>query len=263
MNKIILNKKQIEELIWNNRYRVNPKTKFLSRCIDGRYENQIKSNLPALAFPGGDVGELALIYATANNFGLGVDREKVVKTIIEVVGGIKNFGLHSDHHGDSKITASGCGHWKQINLDPLAYNLKKTQIDFVQKKLKELKKNGANEIILEGEHLEGAVVFIKGNFGIYPRYILELSRGKIETEIFVYHQTLVDERHRALAAALLANRAVKLYPGCDEDYLYQALSEMVENHLMETAKRLAKGLPIYSVKFDNEGSFEMEEMGKV
>ena len=281
MKKIILSAELVRELIAKNRYKVDEKIKFLSRCIDGRYPTSSRlaglrgasqnTQLPALAFPGGDVGELALIFATANSYGFEVDGEKAYKILIETIGGEKNFGIHSDHHavpagrqGDANKSASGCGHWKQINLDPQAYNIEKDQIDFIQKKLDDLKKNKKiKEIILEGEHLEGAVLLVKGSWGILPRYKIETDGGSQETQVFIYHQSLVDARHQVLASAWFKRKAVKLYNGCNKDYLYEALSEMAEYHLMETVRRLAKGLPIYTINFEDDGEFEIKEMGMV
>ncbi len=279
MKKLILSKEQVYELITANRYRVNPQERFLSRCIDGRYDNNIKNQiskikstdqksdikkqLPALAFPGADVGQLATILAAGSGFGFAVDGKNALKALLETVGGVSNFGFHTDRHGDKKRVASGCGHWKQINLDPAAYSLEKAQIDFVQNQLTQLKNKGAEEIILEGDHHEGAVLMVKGNWGILPRFIIETDGGNLETQVFIYHQSLVDARHRALAIALLHQKAVALPSGCDEDYLYHTLSETAENHLMETAKRLAKGLPIFQVKFEEDGTFALGEVGKV
>ena len=261
MKKIILSKERVFEIVSANRYQVDKKTRFLSRCIDGRYKNNLRSSdLPALAFPGADVGELALIFATGNTYGFKVDGEKALEVLAKVVGGLENFGLHTDYHGDKKIAVSGCGHWKQINLDPTAYKLETAQVKDIQKLIDQVKKNGANEVILEGEHLEGAVLIVRGSWGILPRYKLQFEGGANEVQTFVYHQSLVDERHRVLASTLLRQKAVKLDEGCDEEYLYQVLSEIAENHLMETARRLAKGLPIYEVKFDEDGGFTLSEV---
>jgi len=261
MDKIILSKYQIQELVYKNSYRIDEKTKFISRCIDGRYfENK---NLPALAIPGADVGEIALIIATGNSFGFEIDSEKMFKTFIGIVGGMKNFQLHTDHHGDIKKPASGCGHWKQINLDSTAYNLEKDQLKFIERKLAQVKKYGAKETILEGKHLEGAVLFVRGNYSIFPRYLLDLGSGRQTVEVFVYQATLVNERHKIIAEQLIRGNAVRLYKGCDGEYLYEVLSEMMENHLMETVRRLAKRLPIYNIVFKDDGSFTMEEMGKI
>lgn len=266
---------QIMDLVSSNRYKVEEKTKFLSRCIDGRYKDKLKdqnskiktesntAELPALAIPGADAGELALIFATANVYGFKVDEEKVLKSLIEIVGGEKNFSFHSDHHGDPKIPASGCGHLKQMNFDLKSYNLEKEQMVFIRKSLSTLKKKGTEEIILEGEHLEGAVLQVKGRYGIYPRYFLEIEGGSTEVQVFVFHSTLVNQRHRMLVSTLLKNKAVKLSSGCDDEYLYEVLSETTENHLFETAKRLASGLPIYLVEFAEDGNFIIKEMGKI
>lgn len=261
MNKPILNKTQVDSLIRENRYKVTDQNKFLSRCIDGRYQNEPK--LAPLAIPGADIGELAIIFAMANNFGFEIDEEKAFQSLIKTVGGVKNFQLHSDHHTDKSVVGGGCGHWKQINLDPQAYSLNKDQVDFIAKKLIEVKQAGAQEIVLEGEHLEGAVLQVKGNYSILPRSsIVDGGKEKI-TEVFVYQGTLVDARHRTLANALLKNGAIKLVSGQTEENLYTALSETVEAHLFETVKRLALGLPIFLIDFKDDGGFKIEELGKV
>jgi hypothetical protein len=51
--------------------------------------------------------------------------------------------------------------------------------------------------------------------------------------------------------------------GLGEDYLYQVLSDEAEVHLLETVKRLAKGLPIFQVDFDSEGQYKIKDMGFV
>jgi len=261
MNKPILDKTQVDSLIRENRYKVTDSNKFLSRCIDGRYQND--QNLAPLAIPGADIGELAIIFAAGNNFGFEIDKEKAFQSLIEVVGGIKNFQLHSDHHADKSVVGGGCGHWKQINLDPRAYSLNKDQIDFITKKLNEVKQAGAQEIVLEGEHLEGAVLQVKGNYSILPRsFVMDGGKEKT-TEVFVYQGTLVDQRHKALASALLKNEAIKLVAGQTEENLYTALSETIEVHLFETVKRLATGLSIFLIDFKDDGGFKIEELGKV
>jgi len=135
--------------------------------------------------------------------------------------------------------------------------------NFIKEKLNQVKKNGADEVVLHGDHLEGAVLLIKGDWGVFPQYRLDTDHGTHTVQVFVYHSSLVDERNRLLAKKLIENKAVKLYKGCDEVWLYDALSDMSEEHLMETARRLAKGLAIYSVEFNEEGDYELKEMGVV
>lgn len=365
MKKIILNKQQVGELVLENRYPVAG-NKFLSRCIDGRYENKLKVSarggsafggkgqklkvkevsLPALALPGGDLGELALILATGNAFGFEVDGKKAFEVLVEIVGGEENFHFHTDeHHWDedgspeifprgnlvdsvtheyssrcealgspsatqsascgspshfvppTKFTAkshrckpippvrckakikqpspfkgsglsllkvlNGCGHWKQIQADPPSYDLQESDVNSLRLILSAASSKISQPWILHGEHQEGAILIVKGNFGIYPRFLMKTEEGVREVEVFVFQQSLVDQRHRILSKKLLEKKAVKLFPGCDEEYLYEVLSEEAEVHLFETAKRLAVGLPIFAVDFKDDGSFVVEERGEV
>ncbi len=254
MNKIILDKTQLSLLILKNRYQVDKKTKFSSRCIDGRYSND--ENLPALAFPGADAGELALVLATAKMYAFEVDREKVYQSLVEVVGGEKNLHFHSDSHSNEKKVLAGCGHIKHMGLTPSDYQLDQDDVDFIRQKFEQAVKKGARQDILHGDHMEGAVVYVKGDFGIYPR-------GDVGLQIFEYHQSLVDQRHRSLIKTLIKNKAVKIPKGTDEDYFFQVLSDMADVQTLETVKRLAKNLPIFQVVFDNDGIFKITELGIV
>ena len=256
MKKIKLNSSQVQFLVKENSYPVDEENKFLSRCIDGRYKNSF--DLPALALPGGDLGELALIIACANDFGLEIDYEKVFQILIKVVGGIKNFSYHTDsHHGG---LALGCGHFAQMGKDFVAYNLKKNDIAFIEEKLKFLKKEGVLPTVLEGSHDEGAILIVKGNFGIKPRFTIETDEGEKEVSVFVYQQTLVDKRHRILTNKLIEYKAIKLFNNLDEEYLYEVLSEEGEIHLLETVSRLASDLPLFEVIFDNSGQFSLKSL---
>lgn len=258
MNKTILSLNDVHDLVQTNKYKVGTSKKFLSRCIDGRYKNS--QDLAPQAFPGGDLGELALILAAARSYGFEIDREKAFKILIDLIGGEKNFGFHSDHHGDRNSPASGCGHFKQMNLDPAAYNLEIEDLDFVKEKLAEVKKKGAEEVVLEGDHMERASLIIKGKWAVMTGYDLETDQGKKLAQVFIFNQTLTDEKHRELAKKLIGDKAVKFKLGEDEEYLYQAVSEMTENHLMETVKRLAPDLPIYQIEFDENGSFDIIQL---
>lgn len=260
MDKILLTKEQVFELVLENKYKVKNENRLLSRCIDGRYENS--DDLPPLGLPGADIGELVLVVSAANTFGFEVEIKKIYEAVLDVVGAVMNFQMHTDHHGDSKITASGCGHWKQIKLDPTAYHITQDQLVELEESIEGARKKGAQEVVLNGEHREAAVLQVRGNYSVKTRYFLEAGSGTKEVEVFVYHESLVKERHRKLAEVLIANRAVKLYNGLDADYLYDVLSDTTEDHLFETVKRLAGGLPVYNVTFKDDEIFDVEEMGR-
>lgn len=257
----VLTSEQIHDLAIDNHYKIDPKEKLLSRCIDDRYQEDV--GLHPLALPGADAGELALIFATANSFGLEIDQEKVFSTLIEVVGGEKRFHFHTDNHHSFKNPAAGCGHFSQMSSDPKSYSLEQKDIEFIKEKLKLLLKDGVEEEVLFGEHYIGAVLIIRGQYNIYPCYLLEGVGTKKRVEFLLHHQTLVDERHKVLAKKLIENGAISASFELDAEYLYEALSDTGENHLLETIKRLAMGLPIYQVTFKENGEFKVEEMGKV
>ncbi len=260
MKTPILSKEQIHTLISENRYRVDPKTKFLSRCIDERYQDDLK--LSPLALPGADAGELALLFAAANEFGFEINEEKAYHVLIDVVGGVKNLHFHTSKKHESD-PVGGCGHFQQLSLDPEAYHLEKKQVDFIRIKAKNSVLLGAEDEVLFGEHLRGAVLQVRGDYAVYPAYAMETERGRARIEFFEYHETLVGERHKILAKKLIQEGAVKLFDGCDEEYLYEALCETTDSHFFETVRRLAAGIPIYEVTFKENGGFGIEEIGRI
>lgn len=261
MQKLILDKEHIRELVAGNAYIPDPKTRFISRCIDGRYPND--KGLPALAVPGADIGELALLLATANAFGFEIQEKAAFQALVDTVSGEENIRMHTDSHATSSEVASGCGHMRQISHTPSDYHLTEKQVASIKSMFEAAKKQKAHEVVLHGEHKEGAVVIVRGQYGLYPHYIFETEEGIQEGEMFIYHQTLADERHRVLAKKLIKGDIITLHDGCDEDYLYQVISHEAEEHLMTTAKRLAVGLPLYHVVFDTKGQGEVKEMGKI
>jgi hypothetical protein len=252
---------EVQALVKDNQYKINEKTKYLSRCIDGRYENS--PDLPALGLPGADAGDLAALYATANIYGFTVDTEKALKTLLEIVGGPEHFSFHTDARSHDPAPTSGDGHFKKIRQDPEAYNLTPDQLHTITKQIEKLEKKGAKETVLHGDHREGALLLIKGNCGVLPKYTLQTDNGSMNVEVFVFHAGLVNERHKAWAQKLVEEKAVELVEKLDEEYLYEVLSTTTDDHLFETANRLAKTLPIYEVTFKDFDNFVVEERGSI
>lgn len=245
---------EVEAFIQLNTYSVSNSN--ISRCIDGRYEKD--KDLPGLSKPGADVGDLLMLCATNRQYNLGVSPETLVDVLINVVGGWKNFQSHTDsHHTGSEDCFFGCGHFNQSFHNPEAFSLAKEDGEFILKTLEE-HKNEIHHVVLEGEHMERAVVVVKGNaYAIYPKYEpTEQNRFRTTTEIFVYHKTLDNERRKKLAAALLPH--VKI-PSITEDYLYQIMSQVSDDQLLTIVERLAARLTLYTVEFKTDGSFEVVE----
>ena len=249
-----LQTKNIRNWIKNNTYSVRPSTKFIARCIDGRYKN--KKHLPALAIPGGDAGQLAILFATANKNGIKLDIGKAWNAICEIVGGKQNIRFHTDTHARKNKIAGGCGHVKLKSLNPKQYSLTTNQMTLIKKRCKDIfTKYKKSQVELEGDHREGAVLMVRGNYAVYPQHN--------DAQLFIVHLSLIDNRHKELAKLLIKTKAVQLQPNQSLQFLHEALNAMHEKHLMTTAKVLAKGLPIYSAIFKTKTSFKVEKIGKV
>ena len=105
MSSVSIAQEDLEHLLKKNIYQFDSHSRFISRCIDGRYKNDV--SLPSLAMPGADVGEMAVLFATANKFGFEIDGEKAWKTLVEVIGGDENIRFHTDSHAEKNTIMGG------------------------------------------------------------------------------------------------------------------------------------------------------------
>ena len=182
---------------------------YRSRCSEGNYKNS--ESLPILALPGGDAGELAILYATANVYGFELDLKKAYKVLLTLIGGKKSFSTHS---GFTK-----CGYLKHLIENPQAYSLDTEQVE-------DIKKNAASLGTISDTSFDSfhnppaAVIQVKGEKGLYPQFTIQAEERKITSSVFVVQQTFIDRRHRALAKQLIEQKAVKLYNGLDDEYFY-------------------------------------------
>lgn len=108
-----------------------------------------------------------------------------------------------------------------------------------------------------------AVVFCFGNYNIKDRYEVEGSQGKNIINILVIQKSLQDFRLKEISRKLIKDEIVELFPGCDEEYLYEVLTETAENILFEKIKEADPKLPVYNVNFSENGEFKILEMGRV
>lgn len=251
MNKTLLTQEELSMMVFDTKYKVEGEAQYISRCIDGRYEPS--DNLPALAYPGADAGELALILATAHSYGFPFHEEVIYDSLVETVGGEKNLHFHFED----------CDPIRQLSLTPQDFSLEAKDVEFIRSKITEAVKKVARQVVLQGEHEEGAVIYVKGIYGIQPRYLLKTEHGESKIAIFTYHTTLVNERHKLLAQKLVEKEALTLPTGCNHEYLYQALSEMADTHTLEILKRISKDLPIFQVTIEPDSTFKINDLGKV
>ncbi len=250
LNRILLNKDQVYELVTNTIYVPQEKEKYRSRCISGRYTNHPK--LPALAIPGGDIGELALLYAAATAYSFEIDYKKAFKVIADIVGGVEHLSYHIP-----------CSHITEVIKEPLAYSLQPDQLVTLTEQLDEIKKAHANEFESPANHMEGAVLMIKGEFGVLPHSVVKTELADAGVQVYIYHRTLGDQRRRLIAQKLLEEKAVTLLDGLDEEYLYEVLTDTGDTHLFETIKRIASGLPMFLVDITSPSHIKIEELETV
>ncbi len=239
--KHIFSLEEIEPLVAKNRFRITSDNRFKTRCIDGRYSGL---DLPALATPGADAGLVMEIIAVNREYDLGLTHQSIEEIILSTVNGYDHFYLHTDT--DHPTDMLGCGHINQVFGDPLAYQMDKSDVDYVKSFLVRAQRKGAKNTILEDGHKEGAVLILKGSeWSVAP-----------EGKAFIYTQTLDDMRRKQVAHMMISYISEKLK--IDEGYLYHILTQIADNQRMETVRRLASGLPIYEVDFEKNGKYTLK-----
>lgn len=102
---------------------------------------------------------------------------------------------------------------------------------------------------------------IIGNFNLPSTFVVESEEGKISGKFYIYHQTIVHNLFRKIIQDLISQKAVKLFPGCDAEYLYEVLSSAGEELFYESVRSIKKNTVLYTIEFDEVGSFKIEEMG--
>lgn len=132
-----------------------------------------------------------------------------------------------------------------------------------EKKLKTLFELKNDSKINRKNKIYGAVLQIYGEYSIPSRFLVDTGSGREQIDFYIYHVTLSNRENRELAKQLMNMHAVKLFEGCDEEYLYEVLSDKSDQDFFENIKRVAPGLPIYEIVFKDDGSFKIEELGKI
>lgn len=247
----------LNELLSHNRYTINLGKTFISRDICGKYTNQI--DLPALSIPGGDLGELLVILAAANSYGYEVDLNTYLNTFIDLIGGEEYFSYHNEGNSHSNLSNTSCRYIKQIYEHFSDYALTQDNITAVDQKLSIIKTNHHMAYPQVNDVSEEAVLIINGPYGVYPRFSFQTDNGMVSGSLYIFHRSLSDTRHKLLAKKLFENNAVKLFDGCDEEYLYHTLTETMDTHFFQTISTVTKNLPIYTITFHEDGSYELAQ----
>lgn len=233
-----LTKTDIQTLVFENKYTPSAEAQTQYRDTYGEiYERN--ENAPAIVMPGGFLGEVVIVLATAATYGLEVDAKKVLKTMETM---IKNSAPASS-----------------LYIDGLRKYAKEYSIEDENLKILE-------PLLVPAKNIEttwtGAVVMIKGEYGIHPRFMLNTQEAQMNISIPLLQQSFVSEQRRAFAEALIKGQAIKLDPE-DEEYLYEVMSDVAETHFYLSARLCCLGLPLYAVKFNEKEELEVEELGEI
>jgi hypothetical protein len=247
----------LNELLTNNRYPVNSEKSLISRDICGKYTNQV--DLPALSVPGGDLGELIVILAAANSYGYEVKLDTYLPILIELIGGEMNFSYHNEGKNTPNLANISCNYIEQICQKFSEYSLTQENITAIEQKLSTIKTDHPSKYPQIDDVSEEAVLIINGPYGVYPRFSFQTDNGIVSGSLYIFHRSLADARHKALAKKLFESKAVSLFEGCDEEYLYHTLTETMDTHFFQTISMVTKELPIYTVTFANDGSFTIAQ----
>lgn len=246
-----LSQEQVYEIVNENRYPIS-EPKLRGRCFSGEFKNE--KNLPGLSLPGGDLGQLVILFSTAQNYGFEIDMNKAAGELFQLAGGNEHL-----HTSSAKSELKNCSYFKHLFEDVASYNL---GTDFLPNfadlitSVVPFFETPKNRNYLH----EHAVLLFESSQGLYPQYTFKTYEGTFDSRILILHKTLVDERHRILSQKLLESKSVTLYDNLEADYLYEVLSETMEMHLYETVRFIDSKLPIYSVKVSEDNDITINQL---
>ena len=218
-----------------------------SRCIDGRYENI--SDIPLIAKPGGDVGDIMALFCALNFLKISLPNETILNIVVGFVGGAPHFNFDTDDRTEPADVGYGCDHFKEAKLHPESYGITNEQIDFIGMQLPGLLEKGAHQEVLHGNHAEQAVIVVDSEtHGISPL----LRLGESLREAFVYQKTLHTKQLDTLANMLQEELAASGQV-VEQNTLRAAVYDASAKQLTQTLKILASDLPVYTALIDSHG----------
>ncbi|CAN5163376.1 hypothetical protein BH09PAT2_BH09PAT2_10740 [soil metagenome] len=240
---------QVHEIVSENQYSI-PEHKYRGRCFSGEFKNSF--HLPALALPGGDLGQLAILLSAAVGYGFEIDMNKAAGELFQLTQGNEHLS-----NSTAKFELNNCAYFQHLVKNASSYNLDPPSLELLQAQIQKIVPGfeAKNKHTHSHEH---ALLILESSQGLYPQYTFETYQGTTESRVLIFHKTLVDLRHKVLAKMLVEKQIVTLYEDLDEDYLYEVLSETAELHLFETTNFIDPKLPIYTAKIDKEQNISIK-----
>lgn len=236
MQKITITPEELHDAVVMHRYTIDTKTEFQADASDLFRDN----HSAALYIPGGDIGDMAIFLAAAHNYGFEIDK-----------GALWNILMSYQSPELDHISKSP--HLHEIIDNNKAFQLDDSDCRFIESLIPHKGHRVENV-------LNGAAILMKGQFTLPSCMEIVANTQRKNIYPFIFHYSLINKRHKDTVKKLLEENALKLFPGQDEEYLYEVISDMTDNHLFESIKRLIPTLPIYLVSFEENGNFSIETL---
>lgn len=234
MSTISFSKEELGTYVRESAYKPTPDAVVRYRCSDCFYDG--RDTQAEVVMPGGIVGEYAIVSSMAQSYGYEIAPHKVV----QIVEGLPTIPRSKQY---------SCAYCAQLLADPQSFNA-----PGVQQLIDQPDPN------LKPQHLEGAIVKIKGDYTVPASSFVENVSGKYALRLYLFHQTFLDAKHRELARRLIDEEVIRLLPGLDEEYLYEILADATETQFLLAITKTTQNLPIYAVTFSPDGQFTIEEL---
>lgn len=152
----------------------------------------------------------------------------------------------------------GCGHVRLMLQNGEEYGIREGLVRGFLHEYYLMLWSGASEaqfIVLGGGHREGAVVSVRLSEEVYPFTRVPLiSPACGSRQMFVAHPDVAFFLRRQLAAFMTMQRETGLVRA-DRERLLERMIVLGERQINSTLGRLAKGLPHYVVRFEDDQSF--------
>ncbi len=216
------------------------------KCVDGRYPPETAAGMIARA--GGDCGYVMALMAINKKKKLGLTPEQCLNAIYKVIRQKLHgaFCMHTDHHIDPDSaetnqkmhqTLIGCGHLAKATSQRFRhpYDVQNEDVKKIIAYARNLAdiNQGVKIVNLNGEHQEQGVILVDSE-----TYTVNAWDPKMHAMYFIYDKKRDGEFMKKLVKAMAI-----------PEVTFEDMKKEADIQLQATLHNLAKGLPLYQVKF--------------
>jgi hypothetical protein len=219
------------------------------KCVDGRYPPDTARGM--LARAGGDCGYVMALMAIGDKKKLQLSPEQCFNAVYKVINQKMHgaFCIHTDHHADPghqfmsnqmHQTLIGCGHLSKAAAQGFRqpYNVPSKDVKRIITYAKNLADitDDVEMINLEGEHAERGILIVEDT-----QYTVNAMDPKTHEMYFIYDKKRDEEFMEKLIKAMAI-------PGVT----FEDMKKEADIQLQATLHNLAKGLPMYSISYEDK-----------